>query len=178
MNNKVILLGLFTLVVFGYLGSQVIKYFQGRSLFELLVSGLDPGLQLFIGLIYGLASAKMAWSVIRMDFFKNEKNYYSRLVSKLKLNNAGIIFLSLSAGIGEEVFFRGALQPLLGLWVTSIIFVAIHGYLNPFNWRISIYGIIMVFIIAGIGFLFEKSGLVSAIAAHAAFDFVLFRKLA
>jgi hypothetical protein len=34
--------------------------------------------------------------------------------------------LALASGIGEEAFFRGALQPVAGLWITSLLFAAAH----------------------------------------------------
>lgn len=34
--------------------------------------------------------------------------------------------LALASGIGEEAFFRGALQPVAGLWLTSLLFAAAH----------------------------------------------------
>ena len=92
----------------------------------------------------------------------------------MDLNLVGIIFLSLCAGIGEELFFRAGIQPFLGVWWTAVFFVLLHGYLNPKNVRISIYGLVMVGIIAGFGYLFKYCGIFSAITAHAVFDMVLF----
>jgi len=42
------------------------------------------------------------------------------------LSSAEITLLALASGIGEELFFRGALQPVLGLLLTSLIFGALH----------------------------------------------------
>ena len=36
------------------------------------------------------------------------------------------VLLALASGIAEELIFRGALQPLLGLWLTALIFGAAH----------------------------------------------------
>jgi hypothetical protein len=36
------------------------------------------------------------------------------------------IALSLAAGVTEELFFRGALQPRFGFWLTAVIFTAAH----------------------------------------------------
>jgi membrane protease YdiL (CAAX protease family) len=46
------------------------------------------------------------------------------LVSRLGLGDALVI--SLAAGIGEEFFFRGLLQPYLGIVLTSILFSLAH----------------------------------------------------
>jgi len=37
-----------------------------------------------------------------------------------------MLLLGLSAGIGEEITLRGALQPKLGLALTSLLFAALH----------------------------------------------------
>lgn len=37
-----------------------------------------------------------------------------------------LLLLALLSGVGEEALFRGALQPLLGLVLTSILFGALH----------------------------------------------------
>ena len=89
-----------------------------------------------------------------------------------------IFFVSFCAGFGEEVLFRGVLQPKLGIWLTAVIFVGIHGYLNPNNWRISIYGIYLTIVIALTGYLSRHFGLTTAIITHMIIDVILFYKLA
>lgn len=42
------------------------------------------------------------------------------------LSGAEITALAVASGLGEEVFFRGAMQPVLGLLITSLIFGAFH----------------------------------------------------
>ncbi len=42
------------------------------------------------------------------------------------LSPTEITLLALASGLGEELFFRGALQPVLGLLLTSLIFGALH----------------------------------------------------
>jgi membrane protease YdiL (CAAX protease family) len=36
------------------------------------------------------------------------------------------LLLSIIVAIGEEIFFRGAIQPVFGIWVTSLFFAVIH----------------------------------------------------
>jgi uncharacterized protein len=177
MNKLVLLLGFVTLIVFGALGIALVEQVQQEKFTELLLRGFPVWQQLIIGTVFGFLTAMLAWRIIQSKFFTRERQKYAELIGSLNLNTAGIIFISLCAGIGEEIAFRAGLQPLLGIWLTSVIFVALHGYLNPFNWRISSYGLVMVFVIAGMGFLFQEAGLISAITAHAVFDIVLIKKL-
>jgi membrane protease YdiL (CAAX protease family) len=177
MTNKVLGLGLSTLLIFGLGGYYLIVSVQGKSFAEVLLGGMSVPIQLGIGLGYGLLTALVAIGIISRNFFKKEKKFYHNLIARLDLGLGSILFLSLCAGFAEELFFRAGLQPLLGLWLTSIIFVFIHGYLNPFNWRISVYGAAMVLFIAGMGYLFREVGLISAMAAHAVLDVVLFMNM-
>lgn len=83
-------------------------------------------------------------------------------------------FLSLCAGVGEELLFRAGVQFYLGPIVTSILFVAIHGYLNPMNLKMSLYGLVVLPFIIGISYAFIDYGIWFCIAAHFAYDFLVF----
>lgn len=177
MDKKITVLGLGTLLIFGLMGIFIIEQVLKLNFISVVFRGWAIGWQLVTGAVYGLLSAAVAWFIITRDFFAKERNYYREKISMLNLNYIKIIFISLCAGIGEEIFFRAALQPLLGIGLTSFIFVALHGYLNPFNWRISIYGLTMVVIMLGFGYLFKIAGLLSVIMAHTLFDIVLLKKI-
>jgi membrane protease YdiL (CAAX protease family) len=78
------------------------------------------------------------------------------------------LVLGLAAGIGEEVLFRGALQPALGLWFTAFLFALSHvqyGF-SPIT--------LVVFIIAVVlGYIRRRSNTTVAITVHAGYNFVL-----
>jgi len=48
----------------------------------------------------------------------------ARAVGPLRPGQAWV--LALASGIAEEAFFRGALQPVVGLWAASLLFAAAH----------------------------------------------------
>src|SRR5262249_20922382 len=48
------------------------------------------------------------------------------LFGPLTNDSAGLIALALLPGVCEELLFRGALQPRLGLVITAVLFTAIH----------------------------------------------------
>jgi hypothetical protein len=173
MNFRIFLLSAATLFIFGFGGILLIEYMQLRDFQEVLWYGWPVHWQLGTGIAAGAVSAGIAMMLIKSDFFKNERQYYYQIISKIGLNVPGILVLSLSAGIGEEIFFRAGLQPLLGIWGTSIIFVFLHGYLNITNYRIFTYGLLMVIIIAGFGYLYRYTGLFTVMSAHAVFDMIL-----
>jgi len=75
--------------------------------------------------------------------------------------------LSISAAVGEEVLFRGALQPVFGWIPTSIFFALLHNQytLTPAT--------IIIFIVAlGFGWLRQRQSTTSAIIAHFFYNFV------
>lgn len=89
----------------------------------------------------------------------------------------GLVLVSLLSGLGEELLFRGALQPLVGIVVSSILFGLFHigpdrRYLLWTAWAIA----------AGFlfGYLYEWSGgLLAPVVAHAthnAVTLVLWRR--
>ena len=115
----------------------------------------------------------MAIQIIRIPSIQEASKKYTNLIARLKLTIPLIILISIAAGIGEEILFRAVIQRFIGLWPAAIVFVAIHGYLNPMNWRISVYGIYLVLVAASFGYLNDHLGIWSAAIAHATFDFVL-----
>lgn len=173
MPKPLFLLGIGTLVVFGGLGIVMIELFQEIDFISLLNRGLPIGWQIVAGVVVGLLAAGMAWVIITRQFFDDQLAYYQKLIQTFTWTPGSILFVSFCAGVGEELFFRAGIQPFLGIGLTSVLFVALHGYLNPSNWRISIYGVCMVGIIAVFGYLFEKWGIWTVMVAHMVFDWVL-----
>ena len=167
-------LGILTLLIFGIGGILLIEFVQDKSFIQVLQAGKAFHLQVIIGLVAGIGASTIAVGIISRKFFDQERSFYDRLISRWNLTYGGMVFVSLCAGIGDELFFRGGVQPLIGIWWTSILFVLLHGYLNPRNWRISLYGGVMVCIIAGFGYLFRFVGLFSAMIAHSVLDIMLF----
>jgi uncharacterized protein len=93
-------------------------------------------------------------------------------LSQLLLGNMTTVWdwliLAIAAGIGEEVLFRGALQPVLGIWLTSLLFAVIH----------TQYGLslatLLIFVVGFIlGLIRRRYNTTVAIILHAAYNFVL-----
>lgn len=133
--------------------------------------------QILGGSLFGLVAAIGGWQIVLTDYLKPVRLKFSGLFQQLNLSVSQIVVLSFCAGIGEEILFRGAIQPYLGIWLTAFLFVAIHGYLNPKNLRISIYGLYMTLVIAALGYLTVYAGILSAIFAHTVIDIYLLMQL-
>ena len=132
---------------------------------------------MLVGGAFGLFIGLTGWKIIVMEFMRPVLNKYKSMIASSDLDIQLIFFISFCAGVGEEILFRGVIQPIIGIWITAIIFVAIHGYLNPLNWRISIYGVYLTLSIGVIGYFSNLLGLCTAMSAHMMIDVVLFYKL-
>jgi len=174
MKSKLYLLALVTLIGFPLLGWVILGFFEDSPL-EVMTRSTSPIIwQVIIGILSGTMIGFLGRWIISRPRLREVGTKYARIISTLGISSAGIWFVSFCAGFGEELLFRGALQPLMGIWLTAVIFVAIHGYLNPFNWKISIYGLFMTIAIAGLGYMTEEIGIWAASSAHMMIDVVLF----
>ncbi len=175
MNKKtILLLGLLTLLAFPALAFVVLWFFSSKNPIDLLeLSAFHPDF-IFYGLIFGVFYAFLSLWFFNRPYFESEMNQQKKLISQLNLTLVDKVFLSFCAGFGEEILFRVAAQHYLGIWITSIVFIAIHGYLNPKKLRLAIYGLFLIPFVLILGFSYAKFGLWAIIAAHFSYDLVLF----
>lgn len=146
---------------------------------ENLLSAFDHGYLISTQILYGFLAGCLAALVI--IFFSTRPPMGPILedfaIFKVLKNSNFSAFdrtqLSIFAGVGEEILFRGALQPLMGIWLTSIIFVAIHGYFKFKSTGHILFGILLFGLSMMLGFLYEYIGLISAMVAHAIYDIIL-----
>jgi membrane protease YdiL (CAAX protease family) len=160
-------------------GSLLVYFFHSQSPAELFSGGLPLWQQLLSGLTGGLLAGYLASAMMKLPRFRHISRDYPIVdaVRKARLSTADIYSISITAGIAEEWLFRAALQPLLGLWLSSLIFVGLHGYFKFKNTAQLLFGGFMMLLSLMLGLLFEYAGLLSAITAHAAYDVRVTRSL-
>ena len=79
-----------------------------------------------------------------------------------------LAIVALLAGLGEELLFRGALQPVLGLPLASVLVALAHSITPTYALLTGLMGLYL-------GWLAEASGtLWVPIATHALYDFIAF----
>lgn len=81
------------------------------------------------------------------------------------------ILFGLLAGIPEEILFRGALQPELGLLITSVVFGALHAITPAYFVYATVAGLLLGVMAAATG------GLWAPVAAHTVIDVIMFLAL-
>jgi len=174
MRRKLLIGAVITLFGFPLLG-WVLLYFNKPSPLELMLRGDQPLIiQALIGGSAGIFLGAGAKKLISLRFLRSTLKKYASLIGEFNLKDMDIIFISFCAGFGEELLFRGSIQVFLGIWITALIFVGIHGYLNPKNWKISIYGAYMTIAIAALGYITEHVGVFASCLAHMLIDVILF----
>ena len=135
MRNNILILGLATLLIFPLIGYLLCQISGSVSLLEFLEVDKINAIAIGYGLEFGIIYAFIAYLLMNARVFDNVSTRIDKLISSLKLKPWQGIFLSLCAGVGEELLFRAGIQPFLGVVSTSILFIALHGYLNPLNWQ-------------------------------------------
>lgn len=174
MTRKTLfLLAVGSLIIFTLTGWAVMSYFGPVSLGDSLQQGLSFPLQLICGVVLGGLVGLLAWALINASYFSKTLDFFVQIIGPWRLNWLEIVLVSSCAGVGEEILFRGAIQPHLGIVGTSILFVLLHGYINPFNRPMTAYGIFMVLAICLLGWAAMQFGLVLAIVAHTVIDIIL-----
>lgn len=174
IKTRIYLLGLITLLLFPIPAFWALWYFEEINPLEILDLKQLINPKTLLGLSWGMIYAVLSMSVFQLKIFGNELDRQEKLIQSMNLNLVDKIFLSLCAGFGEEILFRVGVQHWLGIWITSILFTSIHGYLNPKKWRLSLYGILLLPFILSLGSWLSPMGIWFCIAAHFSYDLMLF----
>jgi membrane protease YdiL (CAAX protease family) len=81
----------------------------------------------------------------------------------------GGFMLAATAAIGEEILFRGALQPIFGIFWTSVFFALLHTQYTLTPAALIIFGVSLI-----LGWVRQRYGTSAAIVAHFVYNFVPF----
>lgn len=185
-KKQLLYISFLTLFGMSAMGILIISYWQHRDVNSVLLGsapyynhlGHKPHyLQAIAGLFFGSLAALFAVALINTRRFRSVKTFFENLITGVNPSFISIIFYSFCAGVGEEILFRAGIQPIIGIWPAAILFVLLHGYIHPANLNLTIYGIFLIIMSAGFGYLFRFFGLGSAIIAHIVYDVSMFSVL-
>ncbi|SFF51308.1 CAAX protease self-immunity [Duganella sp. CF458] len=162
-----------TCAILSAIAIAIIALLHDKPNMPKLLAGLPLPQQAGVGLAVGM----LYWifGVIGFKYAAARKTNEATVesYSRLDLRGWNPVWIALAAGFGEELLFRGALQPMLGIWLTSALFVLAHikAYnFNQLNGRVLIQagGVFVVSVF--FGFVAQYVGLVAAMIIHAAID--------
>lgn len=97
----------------------------------------SDGTRLIYSALVGAAIAALAVALTRALVGRVE--FITRLHDELRplthmMSGAVIVMLAVTSAFGEELLFRGLLQPWIGLWAQALIFGALHQVGGPSRW--------------------------------------------
>ena len=80
---------------------------------------------MILGAALGLAIVFVSrLAVHRFEWARSLHREFRSLLSPL--TDAEIVVLAIASSVGEELFFRGALMPTVGVWASSAVFALLH----------------------------------------------------
>ena len=125
---------------------------------------------LFIPAAIGLSiGADALFSILQPDLYEKVGNLSNNLFSPQGLSPlSAILFaflIGVGAALGEETLFRGAVQPILGITLTSILFASMHVQYGPS----LLLGYIFVLAV-GLGLLRRYINTTASFIAHAGYN--------
>jgi len=135
----------------------------GRS--TTLLLALSPLIGLAVGLMVVFLSRL---AVHRFDWARRLHSDFRSILGPL--SGREILVLAVASSVGEELLFRGALLPMVGVWTQAVVFALLH--IGPgirfLPWTASAFGLGLIF-----GWLFQLTGdLGGPIVAHFAINYM------
>jgi membrane protease YdiL (CAAX protease family) len=150
----------------------------GRSLFyanaEAAARGPDPARDLAVGVLAGAVVILLSNEITRRTRWGES---LARSLAALlgRLGWGQCVLLAVISGVAEEAFFRGAIQPHVGLVAASLIFGVAHFAPQRELWPWTAFSLLVGLLL---GFLFESTGnLTAPVVAHGLINAVNLRLL-
>jgi membrane protease YdiL (CAAX protease family) len=130
---------------------------------EMVISVSMSGVLIIFAFVVGII-----WQIVTPPSTFDQQTQLSQLIAG-GVNTLGFAFLiAFSAAVGEEIAFRGALQPIFGLWPTAIFFALTH-----VQYTLTPATLLIIGVALGLGWLRQRYNTTASIIAHFAYDFTL-----
>jgi len=122
-------------------------------------------LQITLGLIWFL--------MVSPEVFEAQTAAADEIFAAYSGSLAAGFLLAFTAAVGEEILFRGALQPVFGIPVTSAFFVLLH-----LQYSFTPAALIILVVAVGLAWLRQRFNTTTAIIAHFVYNFIPFLLIA
>jgi membrane protease YdiL (CAAX protease family) len=163
-----------TCVAFSLIALAIIFVAQKEPL-SVFRGPMALGEQLLLGLGLSALAAVASYLSFRLTAQSEATANTIKAYGRLDLSGLNPVWISLAAAIGEELLFRAALQPLLGVWITSIVFLLTHTPVYQFR-RLNRATLVQALGVFGasvvLGFIYQYVGLLAAMMVHTALDVI------
>jgi hypothetical protein len=170
-------MGLLTLLV-PLVIVAILYYFNATAfMIPVVIGKVNLWIQVGAGVAGGFLLSGITWLMGKWKYLNDVNFDYTLRLGIFNFSLQEILFLSFCAGVGEEIVFRGMIQPWLGILTTSFLFIALHGYMSYSSWPKVIFGLILFAVGTILGVLGEYLGLLAAIVAHIIYDVIAFQRI-
>ncbi|GAB3302865.1 CPBP family intramembrane glutamic endopeptidase [Luteimonas notoginsengisoli] len=145
----------------------------GTSFSSLFLSRLSFAQEAIVALGLSALACLNAWLGYKLASKRPVAKHTIESYSRLDLRGWNPLLLAPAAGIGEEILFRGALQTLLGVWLSSALFVLAHTKAYRFNGlsrRVLLQAAGLFAVSLVLAAIAHFAGLVPAIIVHTVID--------
>ncbi|MGH7760551.1 MAG: lysostaphin resistance A-like protein [Candidatus Dormibacteraceae bacterium] len=118
------------------------------------------------GALYAVSAGMVALSqLLTPDLSRQVNANVGQLFGGLVTNPVGIAALAVLPALGEEILFRGALQPRLGLIATALLFTASH---SEYGLSLDILSVLVAAF--GLGLIRKLTNTTTSAITHAAYN--------
>jgi membrane protease YdiL (CAAX protease family) len=170
-------MGLLTLLV-PLVIVAILYYFNATTfMIPIIIGKANVWIQVGAGVAGGFLLSGITWLMGQWKYLDDVNFDFTLRLGIFNFSLQEILFLSFCAGVGEEIVFRGMIQPWLGILTTSFMFIALHGYMSYSSWPKVIFGLILFAVGTILGVLGEYLGLLAAIVAHIIYDIIAFQRI-
>lgn len=132
----------------------------GQAVFAVIAGAVFVGLMSVINLKIGDVWKLMGWPET------SEKEFGQFM--KSAINPVGAIVIGATAGLGEELIFRGVLQPRMGILLANVLFTAMHAAQYNFDALLSVFIVGLL-----LGVVRKYSNTTTSAIIHGLYDFIL-----
>lgn len=98
----------------------------------------------------------------RLPSIRSLSQRFRLLLGPMSLWEIGVV--AFASAFGEEAFFRGAMQPSLGLLPTALLFGFLHAPVEGLSWAWTVFALVMGLALGGLAIW--EGGLVAPTVAH------------
>lgn len=163
----------FVFVAAAFLGAGLLTRRDGRSLTERLGLTRPTSRQLLTGVLWMTffvflqGCISFTWTLLDPESVEQLGGINEALLGGFDTVWEWFL-LAASAGLGEELLFRGALQPIFGILPTSLIFAISH---VQYGFSPATLAVFLLSVVLGI--IRKRSNTTVAILVHAGYNFIL-----
>lgn len=125
------------------------------------------GIALLLVALVQLISMGTAWLWQLMGWPTTDEKAFDELLS-FAISPIGAVVIGVTAGLGEELAVRGALQPRFGILLSNLFFMSLHAF--QYNWD----ALFVVFVVGMVcGLVRKRTNTSTSAIVHGVYNFTL-----